>query len=127
MYSPAANEGWIGIDDHSKWAVSLPFPGSQRSKKLHLEPQTTLAAVERVTCFSDLNREASQVCTLICCTFTLTVTQAPPEHSMDRLPLQVYRGGGAVCFTGNAALWRAVSGLVVLMGPCHGPFADDIA
>ncbi len=65
MNSPAADEGWIGINDHSKWAVSLPLSESQRSKKLRLESQDTLAAAEQVSCFGDLNREASQVRTLI--------------------------------------------------------------
>ena len=76
MYSPVANEGWIGIDDHSKWAVSLPLSGSQRSKKLRLESLTTLAAAEQVACFGDLNREASQVRTLCMCTIELTLSWA---------------------------------------------------
>ncbi len=69
------NESWIGIDDHSKWAVSLPLPGSQRSKKLRLKSDTTLAPAEQVSCFGDLNREAGQVRTPChtLCALTLTV------------------------------------------------------
>ena len=74
-----ANEGWIGLDDHSKWAVSLPLEGSQRSQKLLRAMQVQTAAIERVSCLSDLNRELSQVNALrICCTCTVSdgTTQA---------------------------------------------------
>lgn len=43
------------------------------------------------------------------------------------LPAQVYRGGGAVCFTSNPALWRAMSMLIVLVGRCRGPLAEITA
>ena len=64
LYLPAAHEGWIGLNDHSKWAVSLPLSDSQRDDKPDGD-QRVKARAQHVPCFGDMNREASQVRTQI--------------------------------------------------------------
>ena len=40
---------------------------------------------------------------------------------MNRMQAQSLRGGGAVCFTQNAALWRMFRGLVAAIEGCSAP------
>lgn len=65
MNLSAAHEGWIGLNDHSKWAVSLPLLGTQHSNTANdhcaLATHLVPVAAQNVSCFGDMNREAAQV------------------------------------------------------------------
>ena len=37
---------------------------------------------------------------------------------LRRQPHQSVRGGGAICFVGNDALWRAYFGIITALEPC---------
>ena len=119
-YMHEADEGWIGLDDHSKWAVSLP---SRDNQPVRFGAAATGMAGQHVVCFGDLNREVSQVrCVALQLQFCGMRGARRQMHETNGLHCvtQAYRGGGAVCFTDNAALWWAMSALVVLVGRCQG-------
>ena len=88
--------------------------GSQTASDLFRRPEPrALSGADATPCVLQLDAEA-KTCR---------------QHSKDVLCLawQAYRGGGTACFTGNTALWRAMTSLIVLLGRCPGPHAETVA
>lgn len=89
VYVRAAHRGWDNTVDHSKWAVTIPPPEVASNAS---ELGTNQAAQsQQVVCIGDMNR----------------------------MQAQLLRGGGALCFMNNTALWQAFRSLIYAIEGCH--------
>ena len=64
LYMKPANQGWIGYNDHSKWAISIEAASAVRSAGQGTtwgRERSAQAASTRIVCLGDMNREYSQV------------------------------------------------------------------
>lgn len=71
LYMEAAMEGWIGLNDHSKWAISSSAVSTSAQPPLTARPKDANGAAlaspraqvagSHVVCLGDMNREYSQV------------------------------------------------------------------
>ena len=90
VFVRAAGRGWDNTFDHSKWAVTIP-PLQGPANRAQDSPGTQ-GAFQGVACVGDMNRMEGQL----------------------------VRGGGAVCFARNTAVWLAFRGLISAIEGCHG-------
>ena len=124
LYMQEAGAGWLGLNDHSKWAVSM-MPGSLERKygSRAGSGNKINSTADGVVCLGDLNREVTQVGrnssaaeTLCCPELLIRLTTLRVDRTAHAV--QMYRGGGTICFDDNAVLWHMFSALIVASSRC---------